>query len=118
MEVLQAYLHRSDIDVELLEAGEQIEQVVWCQGQPSRFDILRCETERAEGEGGSQGARGRRGCRGPFWQSRGWGYGNGAGALTRPMTDLASLELEGVGESLLVRSHKAGELLCKRSAHD
>ena len=48
MEVLEADLHRTDIDAELLETGEEVKEVMGCKCQLRRLDIMRRETESAQ----------------------------------------------------------------------
>jgi hypothetical protein len=39
--VLEADLHRTDIDAEVFETIEEVVEVVWCQGEFGGFDVAR-----------------------------------------------------------------------------
>lgn len=48
MYVFETNCHGPDIDTQFFEAGEQVEEVVWSQGQLDGFDSLRGEAEIGE----------------------------------------------------------------------
>lgn len=99
MDILKAHAHGTNGDGEILEAGEEIKEMVGSQGKFSRFDVRRGKSQRSKGQSGGQrgGGRGLRGLGIFRWQTS---------------------KLEGIGKSLFMCSNEAGEVLNKHSQYE
>lgn len=101
MYVLQTHVHWAHSDVQILEPGKEVEEVVRSQGQFRWFQGRRCEGQRRERQSGSPHARGggRR------------GHGGGGGrrdGLALAMAGRLPLQLEGICECFFVSPYKVG----------
>ena len=99
VDALEPHVHRPDGDAELVETGEQVEQVMRGQGQLDRLHLMRAEPQRREREGGGQEGRDGRG-RAGRGRVRAGLVGAGAGA-----------QLKRVGQGTLVGTDKVGQVL-------
>ena len=111
MQVLDAYAHGADRDVQLLEAREQIEEVVRREGQLGRLDAVGREAQGAKGEGGSKGIR--CGVEGGAARRR-WGCRRRRPGRRGAILDALATELESIGKSFFVGTDELSEALLER----
>lgn len=101
MYVLQTHVHWAHRDVQILEPGKEIEEVVRSQGQFCWLQGRRCKGQRWERQSGSPhaGGGGRRGH---------GGGGGGRNGLALAMAGRLPLELKGIRECFFVSPYKVG----------
>lgn len=107
VDILQPDIHRANRNGQVLEPGEEVEQVVWSEGEFGRLDVLRGELECPEGQGRCQRQGG--GGEGGTCRGRGGGRLWGDGILG------LSSQLQGICESLFVCTDKAGKVLVEQA---
>lgn len=109
MDVLQPHAHGAHGNGKVLEAGEQVEQVMGGQGQLCGLDALRRQLQCAKGQGCGQGRRSRG--ESPSGPGRARG-GDMSRWLTIPGR-LAS-QLDSIGKSLFMSANETSEILTRQ----
>lgn len=101
MYVFQPYIHRPNLYAQVLEAGEEVEEVVRSERELRRLYRLRGEGEGGKGEGCRPDARGR-GCGSICGSRRRRGRNGGALAMSRCLP----LQLQRIRKRFLVGTYK------------
>lgn len=58
LQIFKPYIHRANLYTQFFKAGEEVEQMVGCEGKFGRLDMMRCEGQVRAGEGGRESTRG------------------------------------------------------------
>lgn len=106
MNILEPNVHGTHDDAKLVEAGEEVEEMVGSEGEFGGLDMSGTKAQIREGGGEDGRCRGRRGICG-HWRGRARTLATRTKAWPRALP----LVLEGICEGFFMSSYKMGKIL-------